>query len=183
MGVAGSGKTTLAKEILRRVNAVYLDNNHIADAFFPNTRSGRRYERFRPNFYKALYAITEENLQVGNSVLLDVPHIKEIQTVQWRRFVKALTARTRSKLIIIRCHCSEQALHSRIRLRNERRDWAKLKNWQQFLTEQPLASAIPFSHLDVNTETDLALNAAAAVEYIVQQSRRSPTSTSPSTHG
>src|SRR5689334_13383307 len=79
MGVAGSGKSTLSAEILRRICAVYLDNNHVADAFFPEIRRGRRYNALRPGFYKALYTIAEENLKYGSSVLLDIPHVKEIQ--------------------------------------------------------------------------------------------------------
>jgi predicted kinase len=173
IGVAGSGKTTLAREILRHLWAVYLDNNHIADAFFPDTRSGRRYERLRPHFYEALYTIAEENLRAGNSVLLDVPHVKEIQIPKWRRFIKGLTARTRSKLIIVRCHCSETVLRSRIRLRNEWRDRSKLKDWEQFLSAQPLDVPIPFPHLDIDTERDLLRNTSAAVRYIAKRSKRS----------
>src|SRR5215813_4682614 len=50
MGVAGSGKTTLARRILRHISAVYLDNNHIADAFSPDRRNGSAYDRLRPGF-------------------------------------------------------------------------------------------------------------------------------------
>ncbi len=122
MGVAGSGKTTLAKEILRRLCAVYLDNNHIVDAFFPDTRTGRAYEKLRPNFYRVLYNIAEENLKTGNSVLLDVPHVKEMQILKWRRFIKSLAARTNSKLVVIRCRCSEKTLRARLKSRGETRD-------------------------------------------------------------
>ena len=99
MGVAGSGKTTLSRGILRRIWAVYLDNNQIADAFFPNTRMGADYEKLRPRLYKALYMIADENLKVGNNVLMDVPHIKEIQRPRWRFFIKKLVAKTKAKLI------------------------------------------------------------------------------------
>ncbi|MCB0293292.1 MAG: hypothetical protein KDH97_23760, partial [Calditrichaeota bacterium] len=51
MGVAGSGKTNVARSILERVNAVYLDNNFIADAFFPHTRSDAEYLKIRRNLY------------------------------------------------------------------------------------------------------------------------------------
>ncbi|MCB1602809.1 MAG: hypothetical protein KDI66_22530, partial [Xanthomonadales bacterium] len=57
MGVAGSGKTNVARSILERVNAVYLDNNFIADAFFPHTRSDAEYLKIRRNLYDALYRI------------------------------------------------------------------------------------------------------------------------------
>jgi predicted kinase len=166
MGVAGSGKTTLAKAILRHLSIVYLDNNHIVDSFFPNTRSGRAYEKLRPNFYRVFYTIAEENLELGNSVLLDAPHVKEIQDPRWRRFIKRLAARTESKIVVIRCFCSEKALYSRIRSRNEKRDRSKLKQWTKFLTTQPIDVAIPFPHLDIDTENSLPQNVRAAIRYI-----------------
>ena len=168
MGVAGSGKTTLSREILRRVQAVYLDNNHIADAFFPNTRRGSTYEKLRPRFYRALYAISEANMGFGNSVLLDVPHVKEMQSPEWRRFVEGLTARTKSKLIIIRCLCSEKLLHARIRARGEKRDRWKLAHWKEFLSQQPIQIAVPFRHLDIDTGKNLSANASAAIDYILK---------------
>jgi predicted kinase len=166
MGVAGSGKSALSREILRRFWAIYLDNNHIADAFFPDTRKGLKYEEMRPRFYKALYTVTEENLKLGNSVLLDIPHIKEVQTSRWRAFIRRLVRRNKSKMIAIRCLCSEQGLYARIRSRGERRDSWKLRHWRKFLSEQPIDVPIPFEHLDIDTEKNLSRNAGIAVRYI-----------------
>ena len=166
MGVAGSGKSTLSREILRRVPAVYLDNNHIADAFFPHRRNGRVYEKMRPRFYQALYRITEENLKLGNSVLLDVPHVKDVQTTTWQVLITKLVKRTKAEMVVIRCHCSEKALHARLRSRGEARDRWKLKNWKPFLKREPIEVAVPFPHFDVDTEKNLAKNADAAVRYI-----------------
>ena len=167
MGVAGSGKTTLAKEVLRRLWAVYVDNNHIVDAFFPNARSGRDYEKLRPRFYQGLYTIAEENLKIGNSTLLDVPHVKEVRIPEWRQSIKRLVARTDSKLVVIRCLCSERVLRSRIRSRGEKRDRWKLAHWKEFLREQPIDTAVPFPHLDIDTEKNLSRNSKAAVRYIL----------------
>ena len=172
MGVAGSGKTTLARDILRHIWAVYLDNNHIVDAFFPDTRSGRNYEKLRPHFYEVLYAIAEENLRVGNSILLDVPHVKEVQIPKWRRFIKRLAARTNSKIIVIRCLCSEKVLHARICVRGEKRDRWKLAHWNKFLTQQPVKIAVPFKHLDIDTEKNLAGNTRVAIRYILSSGAR-----------
>ena len=158
MGNAGTGKSTLSKEILRRLWAVYLDNNHIADAFFPETRNAPNYEKWRSHFYKILYTITEENLKRGNSILLDVPHIKEVQTHQWRGFIKGLVRRTKSKMIVFRCRCPETMLRARIRSRGEQRDRWKLEHWRKFLRQQPIDTAIPFPHLDIDTEKNLASN-------------------------
>jgi predicted kinase len=119
MGVAGSGKSTLARAILYNVQAVYLDNNCIADAFFPLTRTVRSYEKWRPHFYRALYRVVSENLAVGNSVILDVPHIKETTDPKWRRSIKLLAEIAKAKLIVIRCHCSDSVLRSRLSSRGK----------------------------------------------------------------
>jgi predicted kinase len=166
MGVAGSGKSTLSREILKRLPAVYLDNNHIADAFFPETRNGLRYQKLRPGFYKALYTIAEANLKIGNTVLLDVPHIKEVQTRAWRDFIKALVKRTGAKLIVIRCLCAEQSLYARIRARGEQRDNWKLNHWEEFLAQEPIRASIPFRHLEIDTDKKLSGNVSAALRYI-----------------
>ncbi len=171
MGVAGSGKTTLARSLLRRVSAVYLDNNHIADVFFPSTREGAQYDKLRPSFYRVLYTIAEENLKLGESVLLDVPHIKEVQKRGWRNFIFELACRTRARLVAIRCFCSEKTLRARLRARAEARDRPKLKNWTDFLKEQPIKVEIPFPHLDLNTEESLTRNIDAAVGYCQRRGR------------
>jgi predicted kinase len=173
MGVAGSGKSALSREILRRLWAVYLDNNHIADAFFPHTRKGLKYEEMRPRFYQALYTLTEENLKLGNSVLLDIPHIKEVQTNKWRAFIKQLARRNKAKMVAIRCFCSEKRLYKRIRSRGEQRDRWKFLHWRKFLSEQPIDAPIPFEHLDIDTEKNLSKNTTAAVRYILGHLGRS----------
>jgi predicted kinase len=171
MGVAGSGKSTLAKELLRHVWAVYLDNNHIVDAFFSLTRRGPTYEKWRPQFYQALYTIVGENLAIGNSVILDVPHVKEMQDRQWRNAIKALAKRTKSKLVIIRCYCADSNLRSRLQSRGEPRDRWKLNHWQEFLVEQPIQGVVPFTHLEVDMDDGLSANVQAVMGYIFKQAR------------
>jgi predicted kinase len=168
MGVAGSGKSTLARAILHKVQAVYLDNNYIADAFFPDSRQGSRYEKLRPHFYEALYAITKANLHVGNSVLLDVPHVKEMQDPQWQRYIKRLAAQAKSRTVVIRCYCSEKVLYGRLQSRREKRDQWKLRHWKEFMMQQPIGTAVPFPHLNIDTEKKLSKNVAAAVRYILK---------------
>ncbi len=169
MGVAGVGKSILSQAIVRRIRAVYLDNNHIADAFFPDTRNGHHYRMVRPKLYKALYRIAEENLKCGNSVVLDVPHIKEVQMREWQAFIKNLARTNRAKLVAIRCMCSEAVLRARLDRRGERRDQWKLKHWREFLAQQPIKVPIPFPHFDIDTEKNPVKNAEIAVRYIRQQ--------------
>lgn len=169
MGVAGSGKTTLCKEIVRRLSVLYLDNNFIADAFFKDVREGAAYRKFRPHSYEALYRITEENLRLGNSVLLDAPHVKDVQTAEWRTFVKDLARRTKSRLVVIKCKCSEDVLRRRLIARGESRDGWKLRNWNEFIRQEPTDVAVPFPHLVVDTERSLAENTKEAARYIAAE--------------
>jgi predicted kinase len=178
MGVAGSGKSTLARAILQSVQAVYLDNNYIADAFFPDTRQGSRYKKLRPHFYEALYAISKANLRVGNSVLLDVPHVKEMQDPEWQRHIKRLAAQTKSKIVVIRCYCSEKVLYERLQSRKEKRDRWKLTHWKEFLKQQPIAISMPFPHLDIDTEKNLSANVAKAIRYVLSSGSKAPACTS-----
>jgi predicted kinase len=175
MGVAGSGKTTLAKQLVRNISTIYLDNNHIADAFFPATRNSARYEGLRPCFYKALYTIAAENLKLGNSVLLDVPHVKEVQSQGWREWMVGLARSGKATMIVIKCFCSEPVLKQRLRTRGERRDRWKLTHWRAFLREQPIDFPVPFDHLVVNTEEELTANVRTAVDYIVSGGQRRST--------
>ena len=170
MGVAGSGKTTLAKRILRHIWAVYLDNNQIVDAFFPHSRRGKNYEELRPNFYRALYRIAAENLAAGNSVVLDVPHIKEVRNPRWQKWLIGFGKKAGVRLIVVRCHCADSVLRSRLKARGERRDRWKLSHWRAFVAEQPSLAPIPFPHLDINTERDLSANLRLALRFIRQAS-------------
>jgi predicted kinase len=168
MGVAGSGKSELAQAILEQVSAVYLDNNFLADAFSPGSRSDESYLAIRDNLYAALYRITGENLRIGNSVLLDAPHIRQAQDPEWCRWIQDLAAEAGASLRAIRCYCREDVLRQRLEARGEERDRWKLENWHAFLAEQPPRTPIPFPHLDLDTEQPLKANVARAVSYILK---------------
>jgi predicted kinase len=172
MGVAGSGKSELARGILEQISAVYLDNNFLADAFSPGSRSDESYLAIRDNLYAVLYRITGENLRIGNSVLLDAPHIRQAQDPEWCRWIQDLAAEAGAWLRAIRCYCREEVLRQRLEARGEQRDRWKLENWRAFLAEQPPRTPIPFPHLDLDTERPRAANAARAVSYILKGDKK-----------
>ena len=168
MGIAGTGKSELSKAILEQLWAVYLDNNFLADVFSPKSRTDEPYLAIRENLYDALYRITEENLRVGNSVLLDAPHIKQVQDAEWCRSIQRLVDETGARLCVIRCYCREQVLRERLQIRGEERDRWKLENWETFLAQEPARIPIPFPHLELDTEDAPEANAARAVSYILK---------------
>jgi predicted kinase len=166
-GVAGSGKSTVARGLLEYVQAVYLDNNFIADAFFPETRRGLEYRRIRPRMYRALYRINGENLSVGNSVLLDAPHIRQSRSAIWYRSMLSLTMDAASELVMIRCVASEGEIRRRLETRGEPRDRWKLQNWETHVRSQPVAGNLPHPHLDLATERSIEGTVREALKYIL----------------
>ncbi len=167
MGTAASGKTTISKELLKKITAVYLDNNFFADEFSRTSRNDESYIKVRPKLYQIIYRITEENLLVGNNVLLDIPHITHMKDKEWRKFISDLVKRTESGLAIILCYCSESILKQRIKERGEERDLDKLIDWSNHMANQPIIFNIPFKHLKINTENNILKNISEIVEYII----------------
>ena len=173
IGVAGSGKTTIARGLVSAVHAAYFDKDVLTDAFFPASR-GRAYEELRPRLYAALYALVEENLRLGTSVVLDAPHVKEMADPAWRREMVDLAVRAGAGLTVVRCHCREPILRRRLEERAEPRDRWKLENWDRFVTEQPPRGPIPLDHLDVDTERPPEQNVRAVLDALIARSARSP---------
>lgn len=168
MGVAGSGKSTLARSILREVNAVYLDNNFIADAFFLDTRTDPEYLSLREKFYHALYRIVEENLSVGNSVLLDAPHVKQMMDPDWHRWLALVLKRTGAALAVVRCLAAEEELRRRLAERGEPRDRWKLEHWGAYREAEPPDVPIPYPHVDVWTDTGRDEATKTALEHVLR---------------
>lgn len=171
-GVAGSGKSTVARGLMDCLQAAYLDNNFIADAFFPDTRRGLEYRHLRPRIYRALYRITAENLKVGNSVLLDAPHVRQSRRVNWYRSMLSLVRDAGSELVIIRCVASEREIRKRLEARGEPRDRWKLENWETYLRSQPIVGALPHPHLDLMTEKPVEESVQDALHYILTGAAR-----------
>lgn len=167
MGVAGSGKSTLARHILREVHAVYLDNNFIADAFFLDTRTDPEYLSLRAKFYHALYRIVEENLSIGNSVLLDAPHVRQMTDPEWHRWLAQVLEGTGAGLAVIRCVAVEEVLQARLARRAEPRDRWKLEHWAEYVKAEPPEVPIPYRHLDVRTDADVDDMVDVAVQHVL----------------
>jgi len=166
MGVPGSGKSSLAKDIVEMYQVLYLDNNFFADAFSRESRTSAEYIAIRPAIYEAVYRVCSENLLVGNSVLLDIPHVTQSRDPAWRDRISQMAIDSNSVLKIVRCFCSEATLLARIRSRGEPRDNWKLQHWAQFLSEEPIRFFVPFQHLDVNTDDPHSTNISRVLEYI-----------------
>src|SRR5215212_4847931 len=93
LGAAGSGKTTFARHLVPKLGCVYLNTDPITDIFFPGDRDSPAYRAANPRIYRALYDIAFANLRLGNSVLIDAPHVAQVRDPAWYAWISAETDR------------------------------------------------------------------------------------------
>jgi len=164
MGIAGAGKSTLARALCRRIHLTYLSTDPITDPFFPDTRESPEYHEMRPRIYEAMYRLAEENLSIGNSVLLDAPHLSQMKNPEGIEQIQGLAQKGHAHLSIIRCWCRDEELHRRITARGEQRDLPKLNNWSSFLMDQSIC--IPVDHIEIDMEESLENNLLKVIDYL-----------------
>jgi predicted kinase len=105
-GLPGTGKTTLARQIARECDAVYLRIDTIEQALrAPDMLSAE----VGPGGYLVAYALAEENLRLGRSVVADSVNPLAITRDRWR----AIAAAANTRVLEIEVICSDVAEHRR----------------------------------------------------------------------
>ena len=153
-GIGGSGKTTIAKELSKQIkNSIYIDKDILQDPF-TKSRCNHIYESIREKTYEGIYNLSIINLLLGKDVIIDAPHVKQMQDEIWKEKIKNIAKKGRSRIKVVWCYASENEVKRRLRKRGLKRDLNKLKNWKEFLKSEPIKVAIPFDHIYFNTEKD-----------------------------
>lgn len=166
IGSAGSGKTTFAQRLVPELACVYLNSDTISDIAFPGDRDSAAYLKARPTIYRTLYDIAFANLKLGNSVLIDAPHVGQMPDPEWRAWVMGETERLGARLRVIYCFADQETHRSRLASRGEERDAAKLANWIEYIRSEPFRSPIPLPHIEIDTGRDMQRNIALAMDYL-----------------
>jgi len=166
-GAPGAGKSTLARALLCRLAAAWLNSDAVIEPFFPHDRDSKAFKRARPDFFEGLYALARLNLATGNSVLLDVPHVTQMRDPAWRRRMRAMAQSAGAKLVVLKCVAGAEALKRRIRARNDRRDRVKLGRWAAHMQEHPPDFPVPLPHAVIDMEQSLGRAARAALAHIL----------------
>ena len=102
-GLPGTGKTTLSNAIARTVGAVHLRIDSIEQAL---RNIGREVEA---DGYVAAYAIAEDNLRLGHTVIADCVNPWPLTRAAWR----SVTARAGVRAIEVELICSDLDEHRR----------------------------------------------------------------------
>jgi len=165
-GAPGVGKSTLARALMCRLAAVWLNSDAVIEPFFGDDRDSSGYKGARPNFFEGLYALARMNLETGNSVLLDVPHVTQMRDATWRRRMRAMARANGARLVVLKCVAGAETLKRRVRARCDKRDRFKLAHWDAHMAEHPPDFPVPLPHAVIDMEQSLGRAARAALDHI-----------------
>jgi predicted kinase len=161
MGWPGSGKSTLAKELTKTAHIFHIDNDAIRTPIFGEDRESQFYKTASPKTYEAMYQLAELNLQSGNSVLIEVPHIRlstaapqHEENYRQRERVRKIVEETGSLLKIMFAHCPTDETGTQ-------RDAPKLANWETYIAKE----IIPFTPESVLFNNVLSVNVLYPMEH------------------
>lgn len=153
-GLPGTGKTTLARVLARRLGALHLRIDTIEATLM---RAGLLKDGLSPAGYLVAYALAEDNLKLGATVIADAVNSLDIARAGWR----AAAARTGAKMLQVEVRCSDTALHrERVEARAPDIPGHQLPGWQDVMA-RPWEPWSP--DLMVDTAAQSIEAAAAAV--------------------
>jgi predicted kinase len=102
-GLPGVGKTTIARELARTIAAAHLRIDSIEQAL---RQAGVRVEG---EGYRVAYAVAEDNLRLGRTVIADCVNPWPLTRAEWR----AVAARAGVRALDVEIVCSDRAEHQR----------------------------------------------------------------------
>lgn len=146
VGVAGTGKTTVARLLSKELPAAFLDRDTVGGRFVEailemkgldkNDRDSQFYkENLRDLEYDTTKDICIENLAAGQNVFMISPFTSELRNKQWLEEVITAAGLTKEQVdvkVIVVTLQDMQLQHQRIVDRQTERDRWKLDNWGDF---------------------------------------------------
>jgi predicted kinase len=105
-GLPGTGKTTIAQELARRLQAVHIRIDSIEQAL---RNSGLFQASMDDAGYRVGYAVAEDNLRLGLTVIADSVNPLPITRAAWRE----AGARAGTRAVEVEIVCSDSAEHQR----------------------------------------------------------------------
>jgi predicted kinase len=100
-GVPGSGKSTVARALAPRIDAVVIDKDVIKAALL---RAGISEDQAGGAAYEVYFDVAADMVRLGHSVILDNPVFWPRVEERWRQLAEA----ARSPLLMIECVCADE---------------------------------------------------------------------------
>ncbi len=147
IGVAGSGKSEIGKLLSKKLKYVYIDKDTATRPFTENfltmssphqnkndRESDFYLEYVRPLEYLISLDLAEENLRLGNSVIISAPFIGEARNNAWLKreinFRRRLNGKVALKVVLVESDRTTE--RKRMLQRDAGRDKWKLSNWEEY---------------------------------------------------
>ena len=129
-GLPGTGKTTIARELARQIGAMHLRIDSIEQAIRDCAPDAVGLDE---GGYRVAYAIAEDNLRVGQTVVADSVNPLKITRDAWR----AVGQRAQAETMEIEVVCSDSREH-RARVETRKPDISGLRppNWEQVISRE-----------------------------------------------
>jgi len=168
-GPPGCGKSTFTDALAPKIRAFVLDKDCIDDLFSPNDRGAHYTKEIEPKVLQGLLNLAERNLNLGHSVIIDVPwtHIM-LNSPEWVEKNQTLAQKTGAELIVLECTLSEETLRKRLAMRGLKRDQAKLtpEGWENFKKHDRIGAKNPLPHFVINVEDPVKICLKKALEFL-----------------
>ena len=124
-GLPGVGKTTIARELARRIGAVHLRIDTIEQALQSSPLSDEGY--------RVAYAIAEDNLRIGRTVIADSVNPLQLTRDAWRE----VASRAQVEALEIEVTCSDLEEHRRrVETRITDIPGMKLPTWEEVISRE-----------------------------------------------
>jgi predicted kinase len=129
-GLPGTGKTTLARELSRQLDAVYLRIDSIEQALRDSDTPG---QPLNDEGYRVAYAVAEDNLLLGRTVISDSVNPIRLSRDAWI----AIAHRAQVRAAEVEVICSDQEEH-RLRVESRSSDISglKLPAWEKVVSRE-----------------------------------------------
>jgi len=143
IGIAGAGKSTIARQLAAGIRGVYLDKDTVAGSFAGqmlesagHDRGDRDSDFYRnvvmPLEYETLLSLGEDNMRLGLPVIFDAPfgaYFSDKEYVRRRASEKSWPAGRR---IVLRVQVDKERNRLQLCRRTSPRDAWKLEHWDEF---------------------------------------------------
>ena len=129
-GLPGTGKTAIAQQLARELGAVYLRIDSMEQAI---RDCGVVSKSLDDAGYRVGYAVAEDNLRLGKTVVADSVNPLRLTRDAWI----SVADRARAKAIEVEVTCSDPAQHrNRVETRSADIKGLKLPTWQEVVSRE-----------------------------------------------
>jgi adenylate kinase family enzyme len=172
VGVACTGKTTLAKEISRKLQDSALLSKDLIQEPFVKDRSSEIYKDLRLKTYDILVDFADEQLSNNVTPIIEGPFSKNHQVKDryhnWVEHFQKIADKHSTKLVIVQCRLrNDDDLRQRIIDRDLFRDKDKLTSWEDWINYEPQDFPVPHNDIIVlYSDKNSDLLSIEILEYI-----------------